>query len=434
MKSMRFVIHATCVLLVAALPTFAQEPLTFRRAIELAIGQSTEMALSQSDEARARDSYREARNSYIPQAAIGSDVGYAYGFPLSLEGSAPTLFNVVTQSSVWNPAQREFIKAAKAEWGVSKAQTRDQRMQVVTETALTYIELNQWEQRLPILQSEMKVVHDVEAAVSERINAGVDSPLEATKAKLTDAQTRVHMAEASGAIDVLRTRLSQLTGMPAQSITTARDSIPALQETAAGPEVAARASESSTAVEIAQGAAVAREFRAKGEHKALYPTADFAAQYGLINTSLTNFEQFFVPGSFQPHNVTFGVVLRLPFLNASQHAHAEVADAEALRSRKEAEQTRNRAALDALKLQHNVEQLRAARDVAQLRSELAQNQLDAVQTRMQAETATQRELQDAAIEAAERSLDRINAEFQLQAAQVQLYRATGDLQQWAIGK
>jgi hypothetical protein len=27
----------------------------------------------------------------------------------------------------------------------------------------------------------------------------------------------------------------------------------------------------------------------------MYPTVEFAAQYGLINSSLTNFEQFFVP-------------------------------------------------------------------------------------------------------------------------------------------
>jgi outer membrane protein len=410
-----------------------QEALPFRRAIELALAHSTEMALSHADEMRAYRTFLEARNTYIPQAAVGSDVGYAFGFPLSLEGSAPTLFNVTAQSSVFNPAQREFVRAAKEDWTVSKAQSGDQRAQVVADTALTYIELSRWEERLPILRSEMNVVNDVEYTVAERVKAGVDSPIEQTRAKLADAQTRVHIAEAEGAVDILRTRLAQLTGLPADSIRTERESIPVLTENMPGGDVAGRAVESSAAVEAAQEMAVARQLRAKGEHRALlYPSADFAGQYGLINTSLTNFEQFFVPHSFQPHNVTFGLVVRFPFLNATQRARAQAADAEALRAQKEVEQAKNKAALNALKVQHNVQQLLAARDVAQLRYELAQSQLDAAHARMQAAAVTQREVQNAAIDAAERTLDRINTEFALQRAQVELMRATGELQKWAL--
>src|SRR5580700_9342890 len=113
--------YHVCVVLIALLAVtraaFGQEPLPFRSAVELALAHSSQMALSHADEMRAYQTYLEARNSYIPKLAIGSDVGYAYGFPLSLEGSAPTLFNVTTQSSVWNFAQRDFNKAAKAEWG-----------------------------------------------------------------------------------------------------------------------------------------------------------------------------------------------------------------------------------------------------------------------------------------------------------------------------
>lgn len=418
--------------LAAAMTAAGQQGLPFRKAIEMALAHSSEMAVSGADEARAYRTYLEARNSYIPQAAIGSDVGYAYGFPLSLEGSAPTLFNVTAQSSVFNPAQREFIRAAKSEWGASKAQSEEQRAQVIAETALTYIELSRWEERLPILRSEMNVVNDVQYAVGERVKAGLESPVEQTKAKLLDAQTRVHIAEAEGAVDILRTRLGQLTGLPANAIQTVRDSVPVLAEEAPAGNLPERAAEASPAVEAAEQGAIAKTFRAKGEHKGLYPTADFAGQYGLINTSLTNFEKFFVPGSFQPHNVTFGLVVRFPFLNTAQRARAQAADADALRAHKEAEQAKNKASLDALKLQHNVEQLLAARDVAELRYELAQSQLDAAHARMQAQTATQREVQNAGIEAAERTLDRVNTDFALQRAQVELLRATGGLEKWAL--
>jgi len=432
MKAILLVLQSLSILFIYLPAAVAQEPLPFRRAIELAVSHSAEMALSGADEIRAYQTYLEARHSYVPQLSVGSNVGYAYGFPLSLEGSAPTLFNVNAQSLVFSAAQREFVRAAKNEWRASKAQTREQRAQVILDTALTYIELNRWEERMPILRSEMKVVKDIETAVEQRIQAGVDSPIEQTKAKLTEAQNRVHIAEAEGAVAVLRTRLSQLTGLVANSITTMNESIPTLAETAPEDDAVGQAVKSSAGVEAAEESAAAKQIRARGEHKATwYPTADFAAQYGLINTSLTNFEKFFVPGSFQPHNATFGLVVRLPFLNMSQRAHAAAADAEALRARKEADQAKNKATLDRLKLKHNVQALSAARDVAQLRSQLAQSELQAAQTRMQAETATQRELQNAAVDAAERTLERINAEFEEQRAELELLRVRGELENWA---
>jgi outer membrane protein TolC len=425
---------SVCVFLIGLLAvgtTEAQEPLSFRQAIELALRHSTEVALSNADETHAYQTYVEAHSSYIPQLFVGSNVGYAYGFPLSLEGAAPTLFNVTTQSTVVNLAQREFVRAAKAEWNVSKSQGRAQRSQVIMDAALTYLDLTRWEERKRILDSEMKVVRDVERSVAARISEGIDSRMEETKARLLEAQTRVHMTEADGAVDFLRTRLSQLTGLPSSSIKTARESIPALAESEKQLDTDATV-QSSPSVELAEETAIAKQALAKGEHKALYPTADFAAQYGLINTSLTNFQDFFREGSFQSHNVTFGLVLRLPLFNATQRARAAVADADALRARKEVEQARNKAALDGIKARHNVEELSAARDVAQLRYDLANGELDATHARMEAEVGTQRELQNAAIGAAERSLDRMNADFELQRAQLELLRTNGALDQWAL--
>ena len=106
----------------------AQEPLPFRRAIELALSNSIQLALNHTSETSAYETYREARAAYIPKLTVGSDLGYSHGFPLSLEGSAPTLFNVTTQSSVWSPAQSSFTKAASADWRASKLQTADQRL------------------------------------------------------------------------------------------------------------------------------------------------------------------------------------------------------------------------------------------------------------------------------------------------------------------
>jgi len=420
------------VLVIVSISALGQEALSFEKAVVLALAHSTQMAISQADEARAYQTYLEAHNSYVPKIAIGSDVGYAYGFPLSLEGSAPTLFNVAAQSSVWNSSLRQFTKAAKVEWSASKTQSRDQRSRVIADTALTYIDLNRWESRLPILRAELEVAQNMEYAVAERVKEGVDSGIERTKAELVEAQVQMHLAEAEGAVDILRTRLAQLTGLSKSNMRTVRDSIPVLKENKDQSDLITRAVQFNPAVESAEQSAMAKQLRAKGEHRALYPSADFSTQYGVINTSLTNYEQFFVPRTFQTQNVTFGLVLRFPFFDRSQRARAAAADAEALRARKEAEQIKNKAVLDAVQLQHNVDQLLAARHIADLQYKLAENQLDAVHERMEAQVGTQRDLQNAAIDASERTLERINSDFELKKSEVELLRMRSELEGWAL--
>lgn len=419
-------------LLAVSTSLFGQEGLSFQKAVELALSQSTQMALSQADETRAYQTYLEVLGSYVPKVTIGSDVGYAKGFPLSLEGSAPTLFSATAQSTVWNFSLREFTKAAKLEWSASKTQTRDQRSQVVADAALTYIDLNRWESRLPILRSELNVAENMEYAVAERVKEGIDKGIEGTKVELVEAQIRMHLAEAEGAVDILRTRLAQLTGLPKSSISTIKGSIPVLKENQDQSDLVSPVVQSNAAIEAAEQASVAKQVRAKGEHRALYPSADFSTQYGLINTSLTNYEQFFVPHSFQTQNITFGLVLRFPFFDRSQRARAAAADAEALRARKEVELTKNKAALDSVQLRHNVDQLLAGRRVADLQYKLAENALDAARERMEAQIATLRELQNAAIDSAERTLERINADFEVQRAEVQLLRIRNELESWAL--
>jgi outer membrane protein TolC len=81
-----------------------------------------------------------------------------------------------------------------------------------------------------------------------------------------------------------------------------------------------------------------------------------------------------------------------------------------------------------------VEQFAASADVAQLRCQLAQTQLDAAHSRVQSETGGFREVQNTAIDAANRALERIDADFDLEKAQLQLLRATGKLENWALSK
>ncbi len=418
----------------AALLTIATlgqaEPLPLDRAIRLALAHSTSSAIAKADVQHAFASYRELRNNYIPQLFLGSGVGWSYGFPLSIEGSAPALADGVVQSSVFNATQRQFVNAAKTEWHASEIQDKDQRNAVIQDVALTYAELAKWEARLVRLQQDEAQAQQMEQAVAERLQAGVDSAVDLNKAKLTAARVRLHRAEARGNADVLRRHLSTLTGLPVSTIGLAPETIPALPPVAAEEDLSERAVASSPAIKLAEQHSLAESMRALGEHRALYPSIDLSGQYARFST-FNNYSVYY-GDHFQKDNAVIGFAIKVPLFNASQRARTEAAEAEALKAKKQAEATRNQVAEETLKLQRAAEQLEAAREVAQLEYQLAQSGLEAVQTRIDAKTGTLHELADARVQAAERYLLFQDADFEYQRVRMTLLRATGDLEDWAL--
>jgi len=138
-------------------------------------------------------------------------------------------------------------------------------------------------------------------------------------------------------------------------------------------------------------------------------------------------------GGFRQNNATIGVSIRFPLFNASQRSRAQAADADALKATRQAEAARDQASEETLRLQRAVTQMQAARDVAQLESEIAEKSVAAVQTRLDAGTATLHDLNDARSQASERFIALQDVTFELERAQLGLLRSTGDLEKWALG-
>lgn len=437
--AVQLMLRSSCLMLAwflttSCVPSVAADPLPLQRVVELALSHSTVTAAAGADRQRAYSSYLEARDQYIPQATIGSGLGKTWGYPLSLEGSAPSIVNLTSQSALINPALREFVRAAKTEYQASSLQAKDQRNQVIQDAVLSYAELNRWEVLLVHLQEQKAAALQAEQIVAQRIQEGIDSAMARNQARLTTARVNLRVAQAQGSMDLLRSRLSHMTGLPADSIKTEGSSIPALPEVAQEDDLSGKALASNPAVQSAESHFMAEMQRARGEHRALWPSIDFAAQYALL-ASFNNYENYFRQGSFQQHNATVGIAMRFPFLNPSQHARAQAADAEALRARKDAETARNRVSEETLRLQRSAQQLMAAQQVADLEYQIAEANLDAAQIRANGGTATIHEVEDARAQSSERFNALQDANFELERVRISLLRATGELENWVgVGK
>src|SRR6185437_16906282 len=169
-------------------PCAGAEPLTLKHAVELALTHSPAAGQTSADQQRAYESFREARNQYMPQLTVGSGLGDSWGYPLSLEGSAPSLVNINAQSTLFNPALREFIHAARLEYKAVEEGTKDRRDQIAQDTVLTYMELAKWEQQMEQLRQELEAAGKAEEIEDQRVQAGVDSDLAGKEARLATAR------------------------------------------------------------------------------------------------------------------------------------------------------------------------------------------------------------------------------------------------------
>jgi outer membrane protein TolC len=411
-------------------PAAEQKPLAFRTAIDLALKNSTTAGVSTADLQRAQASVRQARDVFMPQTVLGAGLGASYGFPLSLEGAAPSIFNVNFQGALWNPAQHSYVKAAHSDVAATTAQNADRRNEIIMETAVDYIQLDLLDSSLTIQREQEQAATKFQDIVNQRVQAGLDSQVETTRARLAGARTRLDIAQTQAAADQLRLRLSQLTGLPVSAIRTSTESIPEMPAVSQDQDLATEAANNNPAVKAADAAADAKAFRAKAEHQQLYPTIDYAGQYAMLSR-INNYDQFFL--KFQRNNVTAGVSIRFFFFNPVQRAAADVAKYDAAKSRKDAQGVRQQVSTETLKLQRSVQQLAAARDVAQLEHQLSQADIEAAHAKVDSGTASIKDEENARVAEHERYTAYLNSNFELDRAQIQLMRQTGALEAWAMG-
>ena len=95
---------------------------------------------------------------------------------------------------------------------------------------------------------------------------------------------------------------------------------------------------------------------------------------------------------------------------------------------------KNQVATETLKLQRSIAQLAAAQEVARLEYQLSSSEVHAVQAKLDAGNATLRDRENARLAENQHYLAYLDSSLELDKAQMQLLRAQGGLEQWALGR
>src|SRR5579862_923862 len=90
-------------------------PMTLRQTVETALKQNPDVTMARLDEQKARLGIKVAQAPFYPRVIAGSGLAYSDGFPLSIEGSAPSLVQVTSTEYLFNRPQNFTIAQAREE-------------------------------------------------------------------------------------------------------------------------------------------------------------------------------------------------------------------------------------------------------------------------------------------------------------------------------
>ncbi len=408
----------------------AHGQISFTTAIDLALKNSPRVKMAQAEVDKARAVLEQTRDIYIPTLVGGSGLGYSYGFPVG----QPSVFNVTSQSLIFNFSQPDYIRAARAALNAANLSLRDVRQAVAEDAAVTYLMLDRDQQRQAALEEQAGFAGRLVHIVQERLDAGQDTPIGLTTSRLSAAQIHLAQLHAEDELAADQLHLAKLTGLPATGLMTISSSIPEFSSKT-GDEAGTAGAATSPAVESAYAAAQAKQQTAFGDARYLWrPQIYFAAQYNRFS-KYNNYDQYY--RNFQHNNAGIGVEITLPVFDMVHKAKARESAAEAARALHEADLARDQFFEGRQKVRRSTEELAARAEVATLDQQLAQQQLDVLLVQMQTGNGnvngpqmTPKDEQSSRIAEREKYIALLDAKFQMRQAQLDLMRQTGELENW----
>lgn len=407
----------------------AAEPLTLREAVSRALQNSPDIRAALAQQEKAQQTWREARAQFIPAVTAGSGLAGTYGFPMSIEGSAPAAFQVVSSSMLFNRPQHQAVAEAQKMWRATEAGGESRAQEVAWKTAAAYLGLNKAQHSLDPARHELESAQRIEEAVAAQVGEGRAMPLEAIKARLATARQRQAVTQIEGQIETLQATLRGLLGLaPDQQIDAVDSSLPPnARELAAKPVEAAlsRATEQHSEIRRLGLEVEARQARVRAEKLQRWPQLDLVGQYAVL-AKINNYQDFFQ--RFARHNAELGFSARLPIFDGNRiKARVAQAEADVLEAKAALQSARNNIAVEVRRLYQEVKQLEGAQEVAKLELEVAREALNVALARFQEGRLSTQALESARTEESGRWLAFLDSNFALERARLDVLRQTGDL-------
>ena len=371
----------TCSIAVLASPVETR-PVTLQQAVDLALRQNPDYLLARLDEEKARQAAREARSPFIPRVSVGSGLAYSSGFPLSIEGSAPSIVQAYGSRFIYNRPQSYRVKEA-GEMATAAAHASGAKAdEIAFRVAAAYLDFERASRAESSAQQQIETLARVERLVDERVRAGREIPLELTRARVEAARARARLQELQARSDLLEEVLRTDVGLGEEvRLTPVETELPARAPLPGTPEAAVEAAlAASKDIKRLESVVQAKKYTIDVEKAGRYPSIDLVAQYALLSR-FNHYEDFF--RSFERHNGQLGMAVQFPVFGRGQIApRVAQAEADLAQARLRLSAARSGVSLETRRLYREVHQAESARDLARMELDLARESLSVTLARL----------------------------------------------------
>ncbi len=414
------------VLFLCAISAFAEiKTMTLREALDLALAQNPDVLLARLDQQKARDQITIQRDPFLPKVFAGSGGAYTAGFPASIDGSAPSIFQVKTQWSLFDQPQRYQIAVANENLrGAGIDLTRHQE-EVTYRVAALYLDAEQAARAAQTAQREMDNLARVVDLFKARVEEGRDIPIEAKRANvaLFGAKRRAE----GFALDLLQaeTSLAVALGMkPDDRVRASLEERAPLVTPISEQDAIDRALENSAELKRLESNMQAKELEIKGYKAQRLPKVNFVGQYEFL--AKYSYEDFF--SKFQRNAVQVGASIEVPVLmGKSSRAYVSSSAIEISKLRIQTESTRSRIVNDLRRGFQEVKRAETGRDYAREVLDLARDQVSLNLAQNDEGKLPLSVVEQSRAEEQEKWLAYYDAQHAVEVARLNLLRQTGTL-------
>lgn len=416
----------------AALAAFGQfafaedHALTLKQAIDRALAESPEVVMARMDEIKATEGVRLAREPFSPRVYGGSGLAWSSGFPQSIDGSAPSIFQMKATQDLFNKSQMYSIAQARENARGAGFASGERREDVAYGVAALYIDVDRAGKLAEGIRKQVESLGKVLEAVTARVDAGRELPVTKQEATVNLLRTKQRLMALLAERDYAEHKLAASLGFnPGDSVKPAEEDrspapIPDTEEAALRT-----AYNSSRELKRLESTYQAKSLEIKSDRAQRMPRVDLVAQYALLS-KYSHYDQYF--NRFQYNNIELGASIQVPLV-AGPGVKALINQAEADRQhiRAEIQSARGRIALEVHQSYQEIGKAEMARQVAKAELDLAHEQLSILLAQMNEGRVALKQVEEARFAENEKWIAFYDAQFNSEKARLIVLRHTGEL-------
>jgi outer membrane protein len=400
--------------------------LSLRQAATRALAQNPDVLMARLDEQKAAQQIRIARDPFIPKVYAGSGLAYSYGFPMSIEGSAPSVVQARAVSSVYNRSKTYAVAQSKEQARGMGFVTQTRGEDAVLRTIELWLDAEHAARSAEAAAAQVEAARKLEVIARNRVEGGAELPIEVRKAVLETAKAAQRAQSFLADRELLEAMLANVLGYEPGDRVRPVPGERALPEVPQN-EAAARAEAWKQSKELRklESDLMATELQARSARATRLPTLDLVAQYGLF-AKFNNYDEYF--NRFQRNNAQLGVSITVPlFVGAAARAQATQATLQTARLRTEIQAARNRIALGVDEDFLLLRRAQTALEVSRLDLDVARESLSVLLKRHEMGEGSLADVEAARRLESEKWIAWLGAQHQIERARFALLHRTGAL-------